>query len=1656
MKKFLLIGFLSVVSFSFGQSYNLRIYDYDFDAYSKSKRCGTKVLYIDVTSGNGATRVYTADPNSYNSGNNDLVNKPFSSPITKIYFRSFIHERAIADIFGSCNGDTSGIIISRNISNGCGSGSFSRSHDGGQAKTSINFKYEITPNITLTRSGASNNIEADQPFNINASSGFPPTLYNWEYSLGSSGNWSSFPGTSGQPTMSKSPQDFLSGNYIGQAIHFRISFCSGVSSNIVTYKIIPSAPGVVIHPIDNTNCAVAGISNGRFVAEFDRPLKSGEKISISLSRNDPLGVMGFTTEIATSLDSNNSFTWPTPLEVADFYFIEYKAILGSDGSNPKTSREFDINDPPPISFDAVEKTAVNCFDGDDGEVLLTVSGGAGGFEYEQDGSGVWIPFENAGSHTVTNLITGTYNFRIRDINGCSPQLGGAEKTIDISITQPFEEVYFNLVSSVDASLYGSSDGEVTVDVSGGTPFSNGSYTYVWSGTNIVNPTGNSRGVSLGGGVYRITLSNQPFGTYRLNVFDANYLKSNASSTITCRNQGNFPIGGIAALVVDIQRTQAISCNPNNTFGNPSSDGQLRATASGGVRPYSYTWKKKNSSGVWQVIPGANGTTISNLSEGEYAFNVTDANGFVAGIYSGSSIIRVVDATYNLVAPSIPQVSLSKQDVYCYQGSDGWVKANASGGTPPYSYRWNTGATTEQISSLSIGTYSVDVSDNFGCQVATASITLTQPETAFGIEHTFVSPAFTGGTNGSITVTATGGTPNNDGSYIYRWENQMGQNLSAQVSSQIITQTVSSTSGTQTKTLHRITLNNIGAGDYFLDFQDRNYATATTSSNCGISQELFTLNEPPPLSVDLIQEQPVSCNSSNTYGDPNDDGRLFAFAQGGVPLEAKVNGGLAYYYTWKKQDENGLWQIIPNETSTVLSGLVAGSYAVNIEDANGIILGTYTNNVLTQTLDVSTTLVEPPLLQITGITNQGTYCYGGTDGWANATIIGGTPPYTIAWSSGATTSLASNLGGGIHTIQVIDSRGCHVASSTFIDGPQEPLAIEYTDFRRPTSTGATDGWIEAEVTGGTSFQDSSYTYLWSSSDGTILNSQTQSSTLGGKFKVRLNDLPLGEYLLTIADANFNLTSTNSNCQIIASPFQIYEPLEASIAIERPISCNTSNTFGNTFSDGILIATVSGGLPFTSGSPYIYNWKKQNSNGQFDPLPELNTSRALELSPGRYALNVEDSLGNIIGIYEGFTLVSPADVQFEFNDPEPIIVNLSSTPIFCESDTNGTAQTQISGGTPPYTLEWSNGATTPYIDNLFAGTYILYITDARGCEATGQVIIESPGGLEASFVEKSNPTCFEGNDGSIEVAISGGVPPYQYLWNNGSTDVLNTNLTEGTYFFEVTDVNNCKAYFSTSLVDPEPIVIDLGEDRTLCSGQEHIIDITTADPNASYRWEADNGFSSTAAVVSLTEAGTYTAYYTTGLGCEGSDTINIQVEDVEIDAQFLITTQAFANEDIILINTSNPISAVTEWFVPETAQIISQTNESLILNFNTSGVFDIILRSFQGDCYEEYTKQIIVGTADNLVDSGDTSTPYILNFEVYPNPNTGVFSADVELAEQGAISLRIFSLATGSLIDHRQAFGQNLYTMSYQLNLSSGTYFVVLETAVNRALRKVVIQ
>ncbi len=298
------------------------------------------------------------------------------------------------------------------------------------------------------------------------------------------------------------------------------------------------------------------------------------------------------------------------------------------------------------------------------------------------------------------------------------------------------------------------------------------------------------------------------------------------------------------------------------------------------------------------------------------------------------------------------------------------------------------------------------------------------------------------------------------------------------------------------------------------------------------------------------------------------------------------------------------------------------------------------------------------------------------------------------------------------------------------------------------------------------------------------------------------LPLGgagTYTYTFAATNI--------CPEVSADVVVTEQSEITSSTEAfHVSC-----FGE--SDGKIILTASGGAP-----PYTYLW----SNG-------AKTKDISDLSAGLYSVKITDSRGCI------------DENSARINQPDKLVAELVCGHLTCHSDTNGTLDLTVTGGTPPYTYLWSNGETVEDPVGLPGGIYSVVVTDANGCTVTQYTVISQPDLLVCNIVQDSPCGSNGGSDGVATVTAEGGEAPYTYLWDNGETTATAVNLTAGLHTVTVTDSLDCETTCEIIITEPEELVCSVElNNHVLCKGDSTgSATVTASDGVTPYTYLWDNG-------------------------------------------------------------------------------------------------------------------------------------------------------------------------------------------------------------------------
>jgi hypothetical protein len=711
------------------------------------------------------------------------------------------------------------------------------------------------------------------------------------------------------------------------------------------------------------------------------------------------------------------------------------------------------------------------------------------------------------------------------------------------------------------------------------------------------------------------------------------------------------------------------------------------------------------------------------------------------------------------------------------------------------------------------------------------------------------------------------------------------------------------------------------------------------------------------------------------------------------------------------------------------------------------------------------LTDPEPVAVSDVSLRPVSCYGGNDGTVKVTAKGGVGGYRLYWlqtgededywdipfaTSQDTVYYVDNLYKGRYEFYLSDANGCYEKKLPGEDGsdiqkhtreitaPAQPLQVVSKEVENPKGYQRTDGYISIQLTGGTPLPNGMYHVTWKDAQGNTLRS-TEEIPPGEPFTTTLPSRGDGTYTVEITDANYAgaYASCNTHC-VIRDTITLVEPPELIVSLRETkyVSCWS-------WADGAITATAEGGVPLTGAFPYHYRWFRMEGDVAVDMTTQRNDSIYAGLPSGYYKVKATDTYGN-----EGISEV------FFLEEPTALKIQACGSSIRCNGESTGTVKVEAWNATPPYLYSWSTGATTDSLENLLVGKYWVKVTDSRGCYRDTTVAVASPDQLVIAHTAV-NPICYQTPTGSIEMNVSGGEQPYAYLWNTGQQTGNLSQLMAGDYSLTVTDRNGCSMYESIRLTDPLPVSVDAGPDRTLCRDQSVTLAPVAEDPNAVFEWKNEQGVFDVSPEVTLNQAGKYTLILTDSKGCMAKDTVEIKVNDVEISSELVVASAVFRNDTILFVNISSPEPESSEWLIephPD-MRIVEQTGHTVRVIFSENGQYTLGCRSHVGDCYQDAYKTVTVVDAEEFYSAETFDQTLIRNFSIHPNPNSGIFSAIVELERDAPVRLRLLNLTTGQLMSDIRLSGDKEYTVPYNLQLAAGTYALALETAAGRMVVKV---
>ncbi len=1064
-------------------------------------------------------------------------------------------------------------------------------------------------------------------------------------------------------------------------------------------------------------------------------------------------VTGGVPPFSFSIDGGT--TWQATGEFLNLYAGTYSVIVKDGNGCTTTVGPNTINEPSSITISAeiVDDVTV-CWYNTNGSIVVLATGGTGDLQFSIDGGTTWQT-----DGFFNNLGVGTYQVAVKDDNGC------IKNGSLLTVAGPPPIVIDPTTTTTNVTCNGGNDGEINVVATGGT----GALTY-----------------SLNGGPSQATglFTGLTAGSYTVTVTDGNSCTLDYPVTLT----------EPTAITFTSQNFTNITCNGAN-------DGTITIVVSGGTAPYDY------SIDGGATYPNTTGV-FTGLTSGNYNVVVKDANGCTV---NGDAITINDPAAITIDASSASNSG-------CFGSNTGTISILASGGTAPLTFNLKDGTaiivasnTSGTFTGLAPDTYTVEVVDANGCGPVVAGPFTISESTAITATSVKTDITCNGDNNGTITITASGGTP----PYEYSFDD--GVTFGA---TNIAT--------------------NLAGGDYYLFVKDANGCMFADTVN---------IFEPDVLTITLNPTNP-SCSGMAIW-----DGKIVATSTGGTysalsPKLFKLDGG-----AWT--------------TTPTFNNVSPGPHTVTVKDAKNC------------TASASVTLVAPPPVTVGTVSSVDPTC--STLGSITVTALGGTGHYTYVLSPGGATNITglfTGLGGGTYTVSITDSLGCGpVTTGNIVLTSPTTLNIDAVNITDVTGCyGNTNGALEVITSGGTG------TVVYSIDGGaTWSNSNIFTNLAGGTYNIQVNDdngcitgIPAevrqpDQIILTVdqlvqptplsSDGEIHVSATGGTGTLTfvltpggtSNTTGVFTGLPAgtySVTVTDDNGCSQTvnnlvlNDFSaditstditcNGVSDGTITLTIYG-----SSNPTV-SWTKDGVDYNTEMNAKYDGNGYKNLDPGTYIATVTDvSTGRII--------VLPA---VTINDAPAIIITSVDTPPYdiCAGKNQGAITINASGGTGSLDYSIDNDATyqsSNTYTNLAPGDYNVYVKDANGCKVAYNAnpinFVDGPEKLTVSLDPSSNTdlVCPTDTIGSLMVTVAGGTPDYTYSWSDGNTDLNRTNLSQGNYILTATDQNSCSITQSFLVNGPPAWNVSSFIDSALCKirgydvGQIKAL-VSGATPGYTYSW------------------------------------------------------------------------------------------------------------------------------------------------------------------------------------------------------------------------------
>jgi len=1064
---------------------------------------------------------------------------------------------------------------------------------------------------------------------------------------------------------------------------------------------------------------------------------------------------------------------------------------------------------------------------------------------------LWISTDGniiSGDGTLNPIIDqpGTYTLDVSNLNnGCS-------SSSSVTIFQDTETPTAIIAQPQELNC---TVQEVTLD---GTGSSVGSqFSYLWSTNNgSIISGGNSLGATVGAaGNYTLLIQNNQNGcTSSINV-----------------NVEEAPV--LEASLMD--------ATDNLCYGETNGTATVQVT--GGSGNYFYNWSNGNVT-----------ATANDLAAGIYIVSVSDEGGCLTSV------------EVNITEPALLIAQAVSTDETASGAADGTASVTPSGGTPPFSYAWSNGGTTQTINNLSPDNYTVIVTDQHGCMTE-AIVTVSSFNCVLSSNTSATNLTCYGANDGTAGINIVGG----EGPFNYQWSNgaqtQMLDNLSAGVYTVTVTDanncpvtaniTIEEPEAINVSVLNQtdvncfgetngsIALNAIG-GSGALSYQWTNGATGSQANNlpAGAYRIIISDENNCETSIELEINEPslleVSQNSTAETALGAGDGTASVSPVGGTP---------PYSYLWNT-----------NATTSSITNLGPGTYTVVITDDNGC---AQTETIIIQSFDCSSFSAE---IETTNLS-----CFDSVDGIAAPILNGGIAPFQYEWSNGSNLSSLNDLSAGTYTLTITDGGNCPSILSFTIERPL-PIELEEVNLQHLDCFGSSTGSIQVLASGGTG----NLNYTWPSGN----SGQTESNLTAGVYELEImdeNGCPFRqafELEQPLALQTSLVNQTNVQCANDLTG-------EATVQVEGGVmpytylwSNGNTNATANQLSAGThqLVVTDANGCETTfevdieaddQTAPVALAQDitvALDANGLADILPaQVDNGSSDNCGPVSFELN-QNSFGcdNLGANSVVLTVIDGAGNRTDISATVNVIDNLPPQITNCPAD----IETNDCGGQVTYALPEATDNCELFAPLLVSGLgsgaifpigtseEVYRFTDASGNEVSCSFFITVTNTLEAE-IAADEEVCFGAADASATINASGGNPAYEYLWSDGQTTATATGLSAGTYTFTLTDANGCTYQDQISITELPELFLTIDEviDEVGANNMGSIdITVSGGTPPYQYFWSKGALFISNDEDLSGLSAGIYQVEVVDANGCViASETLEVgnltAAIDLELDRQ-----------------------------------------------------------------------------------------------------------------------------------------------------------------------------